>query len=48
MRVTVGTTRARPSRASRGSDGTVAAGTPKKGTKTDSSGPRSMSGSRYR
>ena len=47
MRLITGTTRARPSWASRGKVGTVAAGTPKNGTNTESVGPRSMSGRRY-
>ena len=52
MHVSTGTTRAasrtEASRAKRDSEGTVAADTPKKGTKTDSSGPKFMSGNRYK
>ena len=41
------TTCALPSRAKRDSEGTVAAGWPKKVTKIDSCGPKFMSGSKY-
>src|SRR5256885_9520833 len=40
-------TLARPRRAKRDSEGMVAAFTPKKGTKTESLRPKSMSGKRY-
>src|SRR5256885_4623615 len=47
MRVYMPSTLARPRRAKRDSEGMVAAFTPKKGTKTESLRPKSMSGKRY-